>query len=157
MTGILLAFSVLAVALLGTSAGIHVCGIAALNPALRALDGPAYLAVKQSTDRHFPALMRPLTLAGIGALLGSAFVAAVDGRGTVAALAAIGSVAALIALVAVLRGDLPINARMAGWAGDRLPADWRTWQARWEQYFRVRTVATVVAFLAAVACLAVLR
>ncbi|GAA2006467.1 hypothetical protein JL107_04130 [Nakamurella flavida] len=156
MTGPLLVLSGLAVILLGLSAGIHLCGVAALNPALRALDGPVYLAVKQSTDRYFPALMRPLTLAGIGVLLGLTVLAAIDGRSTVAALDAVGLIAGLVALLGVLRGDLPINLRMADWVGDHLPSDWRTWQARWERWFRLRTVATGVSFLATLAGLVAL-
>jgi hypothetical protein len=100
--------------------------------------------------------MKPLTLSGLAALLAQALLAALDGRGAVAALATAGLVAALVALVAVLRGDLPINRRMAGWEGDAPPADWRAWQVRWERYFRLRAVATAVAFLAALAGLALL-
>jgi uncharacterized membrane protein len=156
VTGLLLAASLIAVALLGTSLGVHVSGVAALNPALRALDAPAYVAVKQSADLCFPALMRPLTLAGLVALLAQCVLGWLDGETGVAALAGTGLVAALVALVAVLRGDLPINERMAGWQGDDPPADWRTWQARWERYFRLRTLATTIAFLSALAGLAVL-
>ena len=156
MTGLLLSASLAAVVLLGTSAGVHVCGVAALNPALRALDAPAYVAVKQSTDRHFPALMKPLTVAGLIALLAQAVLGLLDGRAVVAALATTGLLAALVALPAVLRGDLPINERMALWQGDEPPADWRTWQDRWERYFRLRTAFTAVAFLAALAGLVAL-
>ena len=148
MTGVLLhAVSLLAVVLLGTSAGVHVCGAAALNPALRALDAAAYVAVKQSADRCFPALMKLLLQTVLGGL---------EGRADVTALAAVGLLAAVVALAAVLRGDLPINQRMAGWASEQPPADWRTWRARWEQYFLARTLATGAAFLATLASLAVL-
>ena len=156
MTGLLLSSSLAAVVLLGTSAGVHVCGVAALNPALRALDAPAYVAVKQSVDRHFPALMKPLTVAGLIALLTQAVLGLLEGRAVVAALATTGLLASLVALLAVLRGDLTINERMASWQGDDTPADWRTWQARWERYFRLRTAFTAVAFLSALAGLAAL-
>ena len=156
MTGLLLSASLVAVVLLGTSAGVHVCGLVALNPALRELEAPAYVAVKQSADRHFPALMQPLTVAGLIALLAQAVLGLLDGRAVVAALATTGLLAALVALFAVLWGDLPINKRMAGWQGDEPPADWRTWQVRWEGYFRLRTACTAVAFLAALAGLVAL-
>jgi hypothetical protein len=157
MTNILLPVSLLAVVLLGTSAGVHVGGLAALNPALRALDARTSIAVKQSTDRHFPSFTRPLTLAGLVALLAQTLLGGLYGRVGVAVLAGLGLVAALVALVAVLRGDLPINRQMAGWSPGDPPADWRTWRARWERDFLVRTISTAVAFLAAVAALAVLR
>ena len=157
MTGLLLlSASLAAVVLLGISAGVHLCGTAALNPALRAPDAPAYVAVKQSADRHFPVLMKPLILAGLVALLAQAVLALLDGSPVVAALVATGLVAAVLALVAVLRGDLPINERMAGWQGDDPPADWRTWQARWERFFRLRSVFTAIAFGAALTGLVML-
>ena len=156
MTELLLLASLVAVVLLGTSAGVHVCGAAALNPALRTLDAPTYVAVKQSADRHFPALMKPLTLAGLLALLAQTLLGALTGTVAVALLAGTGLFAALVALSAVLLGDLPINERMAGWDGDAPPGDWRAWQGRWERYFVLRTVATAVAFLAALGGLAVL-
>ena len=157
MTGLLLAASLLAVVLLGTSAGVHVGGVAALDAALRALEPPAYVAVKQAADRCFPPFMKPLTLAGLGALLALTVLGALDGRTAVAALAGLGLLAAVSALVALVRGDLPINERMAGWAPDDVPADWASWRSRWERYFLLRTIGTVVAFLAAVAALAVQR
>lgn len=148
MNAALLAASLAAVLLLGTSAGVHVCGVAALNPALRALDAPTYVAAKQAADRHFPALMTPLTLAGLGALLAQTVLGAIDDQALVAALAAVALLAAVTALVAVLRGDLPINQRMAAWTRDDPPADWTTWRSRWERYFLLRTYATVAALAA---------
>jgi len=149
VTAALLAASLAAVVLLGITAGVHVSGVAALNPALRALDPLTYVAVKQSADRHFPALMKPLTLTGLGALLAQTVLAALQGQPGVAGPAAVGLLAAVVALVAVLRGDLPINQQMATWTGGDPPADWLTWRSRWERYFLIRTIATLVAFVAA--------
>ncbi len=152
----LLGASLAAVVLLGLSAGVHVSGVAALNPALRALDPMTYVAVKQSTDRHFPALMKPLTLAGLGALLTQTVLAALDGHASVAGSSAVGLLAAVLALLAVLRGDLPINQQMARWTRVDPPADWLSWRSRWEHFFVLRTLATLVAFLAAITSLALL-
>lgn len=140
--------------LVGLGAGIHVVGVLALNPALRAVDPTAYLAVKQSMDRRFPALMRPLSLAGVVALLVLTVLAAVDGHAGVAVPAGVGLVCAVLAVVAVLRGDLPINERMATWTADALPADWRDWRRRWERFFLVRTLAMLGASAAALTALA---
>lgn len=149
MTAVLLAVSLAAVIALGTNAGVHICGVVALNPALRALDAPTYVTVKQSADLYFPALMKPLTLTGLGALLAQTAIGGLDGNAGAAIPAALGLVAAVAALVVVFRGDQPINDRMAAWAVGDPPTDWSTWRSRWEQYFRVRTLATMVAFLAA--------
>lgn len=154
MTGALVPLAWASAFLLGLSAGIHVVGVLALNPSLRAVDAPTYLAIKQSMDRRFPVLMKPLTLTGVAALLGLTVLAAIDGRADVAVPAGVGLVSAVVALVAVVRGDLPINERMAGWTVDSLPPDWQDWRLRWERFFLARTVATLVASGAALTCLA---
>jgi hypothetical protein len=51
---------------------------------------------------------------------------------------------------------VPVNERMAGWTADDVPADWLRWRERWERFFAARTVATLVAFAAALAGLTVL-
>ncbi|SDO91539.1 protein of unknown function [Klenkia soli] len=149
----LVVLAVVAAALQTMSAGIHVLGVAALNPAWRELDGPTYLAVKQAADRRFPALMRPFTLLGLAAVVALTVACAVTGSQPSGALAAAGAVAAVVGLLAVVRGDLPINQRMANWSADALPVDWQEERRRWERWFALRTGAALVA---AGACLAAL-
>ncbi len=72
----LITLAALAAALHTMSAGIHLFGVAALNPTWHDLDGPAYVLVKQAADRRFPGLMRPFTLLGLGAVVALAVVAA---------------------------------------------------------------------------------
>ena len=134
MSGGLTAASLSAVVLLGTSAGVHLGGVAALNPSLRALDASAYVAVKQSADRCYPVFMRPLTLAGLVALLAQTVLGALQGQTDLAVLGGLGLTAAVVAVLAVLRGDLPINKRMSGWTQGDPPLDWQTWRTRWERY-----------------------
>ena len=80
-------------------------------------------------------------------------VATVAGALAGAVASAVASAIALgalvIALVAILRGDLPINRAMAGWSANQLPADWRATRTRWEYFFALRTAANAVAMLAA--------
>ena len=83
-------------------------------------------------------------------------LAALAGEPRAAALGAGATVSALVALGAVLRGDLPINAAMAGWDGARPPADWRDQRRTWERWFVVRTGANAAAFAAALAALVAL-
>ena len=73
----LVALAAFAAVLHTVSAGIHLFGVAALNPTWRELDGPAYLLVKQAADRRFPTLMRPITLLGLAAVVALAVVATV--------------------------------------------------------------------------------
>jgi hypothetical protein len=106
-------------------AGVHLVGIGGLNRALRALPADVYITTKQSMDRELPTLAKPLTIA---------------------ALAGAGTLAGLVALVAVLRGDLPINQLMDTWNPADPPADWQRWRERWEGAFVVRATALLLAF-----------
>ncbi len=147
----LVALAAFAAVLHTVSAGIHLFGVAALNPTWRELDGPAYLLVKQAADRRFPTLMRPITLLGLAAVVALAVAATVVDAQPAGSLATAAAVAAVVGLVAVVRGDVPINRRMATWTATDLPATWREDRRRWERWFAVRTGAAGVA---AVACLA---
>lgn len=152
---LLVVLAVLATALHTMAAGIHVLGVAALNPSWRTLAPTAYVEVKQAADRRFPVLMRPLTLAGLVVAAGLTLLAAVAGRGAVAVLGGVALAAAVVGLVAVLRGDLPVNQRMATWSAVDPPADWQAERARWERWFAVRPAATAVAAAASTAALVV--
>lgn len=139
-------FAVAAIVLVGLLAGIHLAGIGGLNRALRALPADVYIATKQSMDRELPSLAKPLTIASLLAMAGTATVAAVSGAAAAALLACVGLVGGLIALVAVLRGDVPINRRMDTWDPAEPPADWQRWRERWEGAFVVRATALLIAF-----------
>lgn len=129
-------------------AGVHLAGGLGLNPAMRSLDGTTYLAIKTAADREFPRLARPLMLAALAAGLAVVVTATVGGHLSVVVAASVASVALAVTLLAIVRGDLPINRRMASWAADELPADWQQVRARWERFFTVRVVATLIAVLA---------
>lgn len=144
----LLLISVMALLTTGLLAGVHLAGGVGLNPALRSLDGPTYLAVKIALDREFPRLARPLMLISIAAGAAVVIAGVLAGRPTVTAAAAVATVALVGTLVAILRGDLPINVQMASWPADGMPADWQRVRARWERFFAVRVVTTSVAVVA---------
>jgi uncharacterized membrane protein len=139
-------FTVAAIALVGLLAGVHVTGIGALNRALRALRADVYIVTKQSMDREFPALAKPLTILGLLTMAGTTATTAGAGADDAAALAGIGTLAGVVALVATLRFDLPINQLMATWNPADPPADWPRWRKRWEWAFAVRAAAWLIAF-----------
>ena len=140
-----------ALLLTGVLAGVHVAGPGGLNLALRSLEFGDYVRVKQALDRTMPTLARPLMLAALVATAATTVLAAVSGRALTTVLSGAALVGLLITLVAVLRGDLPINREMAAWAADAPPSDWQRARARWERFFVVRTVAATAAF----ACVAI--
>ena len=150
-------FVVAAIVLVGLLAGIHLAGIGGLNRALRALPADVYITTKQSMDREMPKLAKPLTMATLLAMAGSTASAAASGAAVVAVLAGVGTVAGLVALVAVLRGDMPINQLMDTWNPADPPADWQRWRERWEGAFVVRAAALLLAFGCLVAAGALLR
>jgi hypothetical protein len=139
-------FAVAAIVLVGLLAGVHLAGLGGLNRALRALPAEVYIATKQSMDREIPGLAKPLTIASLLAMAATATTAAASGAAAVALLAGAGLLAGLVALVAVLRGDLPINERMDTWDPAAPPADWQRWRERWEGAFVVRATALLIAF-----------
>jgi hypothetical protein len=150
-------FAIAATVLVGLLAGVHLTGIAALNRALRALPASTYIQVKQSMDRELPRLAAPLTISSLAAMLGAAITAALAGCTAAAIVAGFGTVAGLVALLAVLRGDLPINKQMDTWDPATPPADWQVLRHRWERFFQVRAIAVLTAFGCLVAAGALLR
>ena len=153
MAALLVVVAAVAVGLHGMSAGIHVLGVVALNPSWRTLGPSTYVEVKQAADRRFPVLMRPLTLAGLVAPALVVGLAVAAGAAALAAVAGAALVAAAVGLVAVVRGDLPINQRMATWSVVDPPADLAAERTAWERWFAVRTAATAVAAGASIVAL----
>ncbi len=136
---------VVALVLVAALAGVHLAGTVGMNPALRSLDAHCYVTMKQAADVAFPRLAKPLLLGGLIVTAAAIAVApSTAGTGVVALL--VGAFALLVvALVAVLRGDLPINRAMAGWDPLDPPAGWDGARARWEYFFSLRTATTVLA------------
>ena len=135
----------------GLLAGVHLTGWLMLVPLLRSLPYERYVPVKQRLDHDAPRLARPLLLTALAVTAVTVAVAVVT-RSTAGAVPGVAAVAALFALVvtlvAVLRGDLPINVAMGGWDVSDPPSDWERTRARWEHFFVIRVVATSVAAVA---------
>ena len=144
------AFILVLVALVLTAMllGVHLFGVLAMNPAMAALDVDVYIRTKQSFDVIVPRFARPLMLGALIATAASLLFAILWLDVGAAIACGVGLVALTVALLAILRGDLPINQTMAGWSPDAPPDGWRQVRARWELFFAVRTVANAVALLA---------
>lgn len=153
---LLLVSGTLSVGLVGLLAGLHLTGHVVLNPPLRSLDFGAYLAMKRELDHAAPKLAKPLMLAGLGVSALALAVALVSARPDVAIAFAVTSSALIVTLVAILRGDLPINRAMAEWDEAIPPSGWTEVRRRWEGFFLVRVVTTAVALIAALIGVAVI-
>ncbi len=141
---VLTVVSVVALILSALLAGLHLSGMS-LNPVMRTLDGPTYLAVKQAADREFPKIAKPLMLASLTVTVVLAVTAAVLGHADVLVLGLAATAALLVTLLAILRGDLPINRAMASWTPSTLPGNWAAVRSAWEKSFAVRVVANAIA------------
>jgi hypothetical protein len=53
-----------------------------------------------------------------------------------------------VALVITLAVEVPIDDQIQGWTAATLPGDWRSIQARWEQFHTVRTFLSIAAVIA---------
>lgn len=142
------ALSLTALVLVALLLGVHVTGHLVLNPALRVLDAYIYVPVKHGIDRTAPRLAKPLMLACLTVTTAALIAAILTGAVISAVAEAVALAALVVTLLAILRGDLPINRGMANWSPDAPPADWRATRARWERIFGLRVVSNLVALLA---------
>lgn len=127
--------------------GVHLFGQFAMNPAMAAVDAVTYIRVKRSFDLVVPRFAKPLMVAALVATA-AALVAALSLEAHVAVACGVGLVALVVTLLAIVRGDLPINRAMAGWSPEAPPEDWQRVRARWELFFAVRAAANALALLA---------
>lgn len=128
--------------------GVHLTGLVALNPALRAMEERVYVPMKRAVDVTAPRLAKPLMLSSLAATAGTLVTAAATGAVPVVAASATALAALFLTLLAILRGDLPINRAMASWSSEDLPANWREVRVRWERFFMLRVVTNTIALLA---------
>lgn len=118
--------------------------VLALELALRGLDGPSYVQVRQAAHAYFPFF--------IGAILGPTIIAVVmlvflARKAASPALWPAG--AALILLVLALAVsfavNVPINLAQLDWNAQAPPADWASVRDRWQIAHAVRTLFCLIA------------
>lgn len=144
---------VVALLFVAALAGMHLAGTVGMNPAMRNLDARSYVSMKQAADVSFPRLAKPLLLGGLVVTAGAGVVALATAGAAVLVLLVCAFVLLVVTLVAVLRGDHPINLAMAAWDPLDPPPDWAGARARWERFFALRTAATVAATVCTAAAL----
>lgn len=134
--------------------GVHLSGLAALNPVLHAMSSKHFIPVKRAPDMSAPKTARPLLPSSLAVTAAAAFSASTTGRAAVGAASSMAPAALIVALLAILRGGLPINRSMANWLSEAPPSDWPTTHARWERIFGVRRAANAIAPVAILAAVA---
>lgn len=131
----------------GILAGLLFAVDLAVVPTLAALPGDRYVQVHRLLDPRFDPLMprfNKVTL-GIGVMLAILAPGMLAKAGfAVAVLCVVG-----VALVSELR-NVRLNRLIDIWDTSRLPAEWHWVRVRWGHWNRVRTLISIVGFLAAV-------
>lgn len=115
-----------------------------LEVALRPLDGPAYVEVRQAEHDYFPwfigAMFGPTLIAVLILLILAHRADSPTLRPTAAALILLG-----LALVVSFAVNVPINLAQIGWDPQAPPADWASIRDRWQIAHAVRTLCCVLA------------
>lgn len=111
-----------------------------LELALRRLDGPAYVAVRQAEYDYFTWLIGAIFVPTMIALVMLVIVAYRAHSPVLRqALIALGLVLVAIAITLIVNG--PINVEQVGWNVQAPPADWQHVRDRWQIAHAVRTLA----------------
>lgn len=115
-----------------------------LELALRRLDGPAYVTVRQVEHDYFPWLIGVLLVPTYAAVLTLVILARKAGspalRPAAAALALL-----VLALVVSFIVNAPINLAQIDWNAQAPPADWASIRDRWQTAHAVRTLFCLMA------------
>lgn len=128
-------------------AGVQLTGPVFFNKMLHALEAPEYVRLKRIADAEAPKLAQPLMLAALALTLAATVTAFVTSAFIGGTLLAGGFVTLVVTLLAIIRGDLPINRVMAEWKPEAPPADWRAVRDSWERFFIVRVASNLVALV----------
>jgi hypothetical protein len=115
-----------------------------LELALRGLDGPEYVSIRQAEFDFFTWF--------VGAILVSTLIAVVllvvharRARSPVLGSAVIALVLLVLSLLVSLVINGPINVEQLSWNAQAPPADWASVRDRWQIAHAVRTIAIVIA------------
>jgi uncharacterized membrane protein len=115
-----------------------------LELALRRLDGPEYVRVRQAEFSYFTSFIGAvtvLTLIAVAMLV----IQARRAHSRMLRPAAFALVLLLLALAISLVVNAPINVAQQNWSVQTPPADWASVRDRWQIAHAVRTVAIVLA------------
>ena len=136
---------VLAIVVLGLMCGselnIAVFGHPTLNRQTPDVHVPVRASLARLLGRVMPFWMTGSTLLNLLLLLPFAHLGVFAGH-----LAQAAFTIQVLAIPFSLVGPVPINNRIMLWTPNKLPADWRAQEQRWDLYHWLRTIGLIVAF-----------
>lgn len=122
----------------------------ALAHVQRELDAPGYTRLRQLLDVRFNRWYRPIVYTTVVSNL--ALLASTAGKATnLFPAALLAFVALLLDIILALRGNMPINKKIATWTSANYPVDWFIYRTEWLKIFSYRQLANVTGFIALVA------
>ncbi len=136
---------VVAVAMLGVTAGTYVNGVLVLLPAQRRLAARSYIEQEQANTALGTTRYRALIVATTCVQL-AALHSQPDARPRILTATSILTVGVTTALVTVRR-VVPINVAIRGWDPGNPPSDWSAVRTRWHQLHAVRTAGFTLALV----------
>ncbi|WP_329203388.1 MULTISPECIES: DUF1772 domain-containing protein [unclassified Streptomyces] len=135
--------AVVTVVVVGLMVGVEFAVAVFVNPILDRLPDNGGLAARSDGAR---VLGRVMPFWYIGSLVLGAVWAAVSWGGAGAVLVVTGAALLVVSVVMSVLLLVPINSRVATWAREGVPADWKQQVNRWDRFHYVRVAVIVLAF-----------
>ncbi|MFJ9582246.1 anthrone oxygenase family protein [Streptomyces acidicola] len=135
--------AVVTVVVVGVMVGVEFAVAAFVNPILDRLPNDGGLDARSDGAR---VLGRVMPFWYIGSVVLGAVWAAVVWGGDGASLVATGTALLVLSVVMSILLLVPINSRVATWATEGVPADWKQQVRRWDRFHHVRVGVIVLAF-----------
>jgi hypothetical protein len=128
--------------------GTDVFGALVLRPAVAAVDDRTLTQLLGHVHRVADRRIAACAIGGLGLAAATTVVAAGSGRGTSAVAAGVATLALIAFAVVYTRISKPVNVALTAAAvADRVPADARALQARWDSVIDARVALQTVALL----------
>jgi hypothetical protein len=115
-------------------------------PNKRALDGPLWLAIQQNLYREWGPTLGPLEI--VAAVAAWLPVYGERRRRPQLALMLLAAACLTGALAAFFLFNAPVNAAVAAWTPETLPADWASYRRQWESGHAISFLLVLAAFCA---------
>lgn len=130
------------------------CGIVAqsisyiisLRDVQQKMNAAEYISFRKVTDKNFRARFAFVVY---GALLSNLFliiVSIINFNSILLLVSAISFICLVVDTWFTLKGNMPINNALNTWTIENHPPDWKTYRAKWLEYFSYRQIANLTGF-----------
>ncbi|MCO5949888.1 DUF1772 domain-containing protein [Mucilaginibacter flavidus] len=132
--------------LTGLAAGIYFYQFTGGTPAYRAVSARTFIEYHKKLDSFMTVRMPPFFLAGQASILVWLFLEKSNYAGFTFMMVATAFISTLVELIALFRGNRPINFKIQTWDLENYPEDWATYRDKWLSYFNIRIVTGILTF-----------